>query len=110
MVMSEASGTTVQDADSRKSPQRFLWIFASIVLASTLLVAAVNLAAYRYMLRQENQTIVQLLSGWGRMYKPILYDEIKPEIAVFGASWARDGFDPIETVSIRSKASRSWKR
>ena len=61
------------------------------------LVATVNLVAYRYMLRPENQAIVQLLSGWGRTYKPILYDEIKPEVAIFGASWARDAFDPIET-------------
>ncbi|MCP4979418.1 MAG: hypothetical protein GY935_02860 [Gammaproteobacteria bacterium] len=40
---------------------------------------------------------MQLLAGWGRTYKPILYDELQPDIAVFGASWARDAFDPIET-------------
>jgi hypothetical protein len=31
------------------------------------------------------------------MYKPILFDELQPEIAVYGASWARDAFDPIAT-------------
>jgi hypothetical protein len=49
------------------------------------------------MLREANQDIVQLLAGWGRMYKPILFDEIRPNIAVYGASWARDAFDPITT-------------
>ena len=95
--MSEAAGNNDQASRGGISSHRFLWIFASMVIVVALMVATVNLVAYRYMLRPENQAIVQLLSGWGRMYKPILYDEIKPEVAVFGASWARDAFDPIET-------------
>jgi len=63
-------------------------------------VASVNLVAYRYMLRENNQSIVQLLAGWGRMYKPILYDEIRPNVAAYGASWARDAFDPSETGNL----------
>jgi hypothetical protein len=70
------------------------------VVTIASVVACINLVAWRYMLAEENQAIVQLLSGWGRLYKPILYDEIKPEITVFGASWARDGFDPIETSAL----------
>jgi hypothetical protein len=85
------------DRQARGAGRRFLRILATCVLAVAILVAGVNLAAYRYMLAEHNQAIVQLLSGWGRTYKPILYDEIKPEVAVFGASWARDAFDPIET-------------
>ena len=81
----------------RAAASRFLRLFAACVLVTVTLVAAVNLVAYRYMLNQNNQTIVQLLSGWGRIYKPILYDEINPAISVFGASWARDAFDPVET-------------
>ena len=82
---------------SQAGARRFLRIFVICVVAIAALVASVNLIAWRYMLRADNQSIVQLLSGWGRIYKPILYDEIKPEIAVFGASWARDAFDPTET-------------
>ncbi|MGD2173683.1 MAG: hypothetical protein PVF80_16325, partial [Gammaproteobacteria bacterium] len=95
--MSETSVNDDQAAEGGLSARRFLWIFASLVIVVAMLVATVNLVAYRYMLRPENQAIVQLLSGWGRMYKPILYDEIEPDVAVFGASWARDAFDPIET-------------
>jgi len=58
----------------------------------------------RYMLRDDNQAIVQLLSGWGRTYKPILYDEVQPQVAVFGASWARDAFDPIETTRLLGRS------
>jgi hypothetical protein len=85
------------DERSRALARRFLRIFAAIVAAVALLVASVNLVAYRFMLRDDNQDIVQLLAGWGRMYKPILFDELRPDIAVYGASWARDAFDPIET-------------
>lgn len=88
------------DRQRRRNAPRFLWIFSSVVIVIAAVVASVNLVAYRYMLSDENQAIVQLLSGWGRVYKPILYDEIKPEIAVFGASWARDAFDPLETSQL----------
>ena len=81
------------DHDTAKAG-RFLRIFGWCVAITALVVASVNLIAYRFMLEQKNQTIVQLLAGWGRMYKPILYDEIKPQVAVYGASWARDAFDP----------------
>ena len=94
---SDQSYPRTDDQHRRRSAHRFLWIFGSCVLLIASVVASVNLLAYRYMLSDDNQAIVQLLSGWGRIYKPILYDEIKPEIAVFGASWARDAFDPLET-------------
>jgi hypothetical protein len=57
-------------------------------------VAAINLAAFQVMTRPENAAIVQLLDGWSRLYKPILYDAAEPEVVVFGASYARDAFDP----------------
>ena len=85
------------EVDRRLPGLRFLRIFAVCVVLIAFIVAVVNLVAYRYMLNEINQPIVQLLSGWGRIYKPILYDELKPRVAVFGASWARDAFDPIET-------------
>jgi len=92
------------DGGRRRTGQRFIVIFGLFVVVIAALVATVNLFAYRYMLRAENQAIVQLLSGWGRTYKPILYDEVQPEIAVFGASWARDAFDPIETSRLLGRS------
>jgi len=95
--MDEHSNPSLHDDHSLTLGTRFLRIFAVCVSVTALVVASVNLVAYNYMLRENNQTIVQLLAGWGRMYKPILYDEIKPQVAVFGASWARDAFDPDAT-------------
>jgi len=101
--MDEHSNPGQFDDSSRIAARRFLRIFAVTVILVALVVSAVNLVAYRYMLRADNQSIVQLLAGWGRMYKPILYDEVRPQVAVFGASWARDAFDPVETGRVIGK-------
>jgi hypothetical protein len=87
------NGTT--PANSSPEAKRYLRTFAVAVVLVATLVASINIFAFRYMLKDENQAIVQMLSGWGRIYKPILYDHFEPEVAVFGASWARDAFDPI---------------
>ncbi|MBM2853790.1 MAG: hypothetical protein HW417_718, partial [Steroidobacteraceae bacterium] len=47
-------------------------------------------------------TIVQLVDGWSRVYKPILFDYFKPQVAVYGASWARDAFDPATVGPLTS--------
>ena len=91
------------DKQRRTAGRRFLRTFALAVAFVAITVASVNRYAFRYMLRDENQAIVQLLSGWGRLYKPVLYDEISPAVAAFGASWARDAWDPIETGRLLNK-------
>ncbi len=107
MNITDPTDVPEQQSDERqKQPaaRRFLLVFIGCVVAIACLVATVNLIAYGYMLSPHNQPIVQLLSGWGRIYKPILYDEVKPEVAVFGASWARDAFDPIDTGKLLGRS------
>lgn len=101
--MDENADPNRYDEKTLARGQRFLGIVSGIVLVVALVVATVNLIAYRYMLHDQNQDIVQLLAGWGRMYKPILYDEIRPQVAVYGASWARDAFDPVTTGQLLGK-------
>jgi hypothetical protein len=93
--------TSTHEGGSTRGPAsasgaRFLRTFAIMVAVVAVAVGTINVLAFRYMLREDNQSIVQLLAGWGRTYKPVLYDRFEPEVAVFGASWARDAFDPIE--------------
>ncbi len=78
--------------------RRFLQAFALVVMLVTGVVVTFNRVAYQQLLLPENQSIVQLIGGWSRVYKPILFDHFKPQVAVYGASWARDAFDPV-TVS-----------
>jgi len=100
MVVDKYSNPGLHDEHSLAAGRRFVRIFAWCVSVIAVIVACVNLVAYSFMLRDDNQTIVQLLAGWGRMYKPILYDEAKPNVAVYGASWARDAFDPVATSRV----------
>lgn len=88
----------VPDADT--AARTFLRIFAVVVLTMIGLVAVFNRFVQAEIERPENQTIVQLIGGWSRVYKPILMDRFNPEGAVYGASWARDAFDPIALSSI----------
>ncbi len=89
-MQAEVSVNLTDAAASR----RFLKIFVLVVALLAAMVAMVNRIAYRQMLLPENQTIVQLVDGWSRVYKPILFDHFDPQVAVYGASWARDAFDP----------------
>lgn len=78
--------------------RRFLRAFALVVILVTAVVVVFNRIAFKQLLLPENQAIVQLIGGWSRVYKPILFDHFEPQVAVYGASWARDAFDPL-TVS-----------
>lgn len=82
------------------SAPRFLKLFAVTLAVVAVAVAGINLAAFRLMLRPENQSAVQLISGYERTYKPILFDQRRPGVAVFGFSHARDAFDPVDLEAI----------
>jgi hypothetical protein len=89
-------------ASTREAPRqaivaRYLKAFAAVVAVVGVVVVSINLASFRMMTRPQNAAIVQLAEGWGRLYKPILYDAADAEVAIFGASFTRDAFDP-ETV------------
>jgi hypothetical protein len=80
-------------AHQRNKSCRHLWVFGITVSVLFLLVAGFNLYIFKVIAAPGNQRILQNNVGWERSYKPILFDELKPKVAVFGASWARDAFD-----------------
>ena len=76
------------------SPTRFLRTLLGVVLVIVVIVLAVNITAFRFMIQPENIGLAQMVSGWGRTYKPILHDRTEADYLFFGASWVRDLFDP----------------
>ena len=76
------------------SPTRFLRTLLGVVLVIVVIVLAVNITAFRFMIQPENIGLAQMVSGWGRTYKPILHDRTEADYLFFGASWVRDMFDP----------------
>lgn len=75
---------------------RYLKIAGILVAVVTTVVVAINLVAFHFIQQPAYATIAQLLDGWGRNYKPILHDTLKPQVVAFGASWVRDSFDAEE--------------
>jgi hypothetical protein len=65
-----------------------------------LIVIGINGTAFFVIAAPENQRILQNNVGWERTYKPMIHDRLRPEVAVFGASWARDAFDYEEITEL----------
>lgn len=83
-----------------QSPSTHLrWILAVAALL-WLIVIGINGTAFYVIAAPENQRILQNNVGWERTYKPMIHDRLQPEVAVFGASWARDAFDYEEITEL----------
>lgn len=85
--------------------RRYLRIFAAVVAVSAVVVVCVNLVAYSLMMNPEHIVIAQLRGGYGRTYKPMIHDRLKPKVVVFGASYARDAFDPDDLARITGRSA-----
>lgn len=86
----------VHHPDPQKAPaRRHLKIMAALVLSAVAVVVCVNALTFWIVSKPENARVAQLVSGWDRTYKPILYDRAKPQVLALGASWVRDAFDPV---------------
>lgn len=79
--------------------QHLRWILG-IAAVLWLVVIGINGTAFYVIAAPENQRILQNNVGWERTYKPMIHDRLQPEVAVFGASWARDAFDYEETTAL----------
>ncbi len=77
---------------------RHLRVFGLTTALLFAVVAGVNRHLLDVIASPQNQRILQNNVGWERTYKPILFDRLRPRVAAFGASWARDAFD-YEEVS-----------
>lgn len=75
------------------------WILA-VAAALWTVVIAINGSAFFFIAAPENQRVLQNNVGWERTYKPMIHDRLQPEVAVFGASWARDAFDYEEISAL----------
>jgi hypothetical protein len=80
--------------------RRYLRVFLAIVGLAALLAAGLNLLGFSLMTRPDHAVLAQFAYTWGRTTRPLLHDRLRPEIVVFGASWARDAFDPEDLSAL----------
>lgn len=63
-----------------------------------------NNVVYQLIRSPQNIGTAQMIDGWARLYKPMIFDDVKPAIVSYGFSWVRDLFDPpkIEALTGRT--------
>ncbi|MFN7664004.1 MAG: hypothetical protein ACK5W4_10290 [Inhella sp.] len=83
-----------------QAPRQHLRWILGMTAACWALAIGINASAFFLIAAPENQRLLQNNVGWERTYKPMIHDRLQPQVAVFGASWARDAFDYEETTQL----------
>lgn len=87
-----------------QSAKRHLQTILAVAALLWLIVIGINGSAFYVIAAPQNQRILQNNVGWERSYKPMIHDRLQPEVAVFGASWARDAFDYEEISALLGRS------
>ncbi len=89
-IISTASAT------SKRHFRRILTLLLAVIV---VIVVGNNLTFY--LIRSpKNIGMAQMIYGWARLYKPMIYDDVKPASISFGFSWVRDIFDPVKAGAL----------
>ena len=88
---------------ARKTARRhFRRVMVMLGLMIALIVGMNNLTFY-LVTQPQNIGTAQMIYGWGRLYKPMIYDSADAEMVSFGFSWVRDIFDPVPAQELTGK-------
>lgn len=88
---------------SRRVASRYVKRLLIILLLVLLSVMGLNNIVFHLIQSPQNVGTAQMIYGWARLYKPMIYDDVKPEIVSFGYSWVRDLFDPPKMEALTGK-------
>ena len=99
----DAAQDAARDAARDAAGRQHLRVFAITVLAIAAFIVVLNRLTFRALTTPRYNTIAQMISGWDRAYKPLLYDEVRPQVVAVGASWVRDAFDPEPVEKLLGK-------
>jgi hypothetical protein len=78
---------------SKISGRHFRRIMTMLALVISVVVIGNNLT-FQLIRAPQNVGTAQMIYGWARLYKPMIYDDVRPKSISFGYSWIRDIFDP----------------
>jgi len=79
---------------SKLVKRRYIRVLQIALFTSVLSVILLNNVVFQMMRSPERISTSQMIPGWSRIYKPLMYDVAKPDVVSFGYSWVRDLFDP----------------
>ncbi len=84
---------SILETRNRMLRLQFRRVLGSLIAVIAIVVVGNNLL-FAQIRSPQNASIAQMIPGWTRQFKPLLYDHVKPQAIAFGASWVRDAFDP----------------
>ncbi len=67
------------------------------------LIIGLNNLTFHLVTKPQNIGTAQMIYGWGRLYKPMIYDSSGADMVSFGFSWVRDIFDPVPVQALTGK-------
>ena len=79
---------------SKLVKRRYIRVLQIALFTSVLSVILLNNVVFQMMRSPDRISTSQMIPGWSRIYKPLMYDVVKPDVVSFGYSWVRDLFDP----------------
>ncbi|MDA0224388.1 MAG: hypothetical protein O3A08_11985 [Proteobacteria bacterium] len=91
--------TTIKSRAARTARVHFRRILILLGLMVAVIIGLNNLTFY--LIRQpQNVGTAQMIYGWARLYKPMIYDSVDAKSVSFGFSWVRDIFDPVKVEDL----------
>ena len=88
---------------SRQAALRHLKRLLALLAVVFVFVMAINNLVYQLIRAPQNIGTAQMIDGWARLYKPMIFDDVKPEIVSYGFSWVRDLFDPPQIEALTGR-------
>lgn len=86
--------STINESLTRKAARcqlrRVMWIMGAVFA----LILLANNIVYQMIRSPQHIGTAQMIYGWARLYKPMIFDDVRPDLVSFGYSWVRDLFDP----------------
>jgi hypothetical protein len=88
---------------ARRTARRHLRRILVLLGLVILVIVGSNNLVFRMIRSPEHVTTAQMIYGWARLYKPMVYDSVDADIVSFGFSWVRDIFDPVPASALTGK-------
>lgn len=79
---------------SRLRARRHFRQVLGLLLTVILLIIVANNLTFQLIKSPKHIATAQMIYGWARLYKPMIYGSAKPDNVAFGFSWVRDIYDP----------------
>ena len=97
------SQSTIKESLTRKAARRQLRRVMWVMGAVFALILVANNIVFQMIRSPQHIGTAQMIYGWARLYKPMIFDDVRPDLVSFGYSWVRDLFDPPRMEALTGK-------